>query len=62
MPLPVCKALPTESRWFWFRDGIELVALRAIFGEGSMRPWGTAIRGSSSTSEARFAAALPDDP
>ena len=34
MPLPVRIDLPTGSRWFWFRDGSELLALREIFGEG----------------------------
>ena len=34
MPLPVRIGLPTGSRWFWFRDGSELLALREIFGEG----------------------------
>ena len=34
LPLPVRVGLPTGSRWFWFRDGSELLALREIFGEG----------------------------
>lgn len=34
VPLPVRIGLPTGSRWFWFRDGSELLALREIFGEG----------------------------